>query len=287
MANMTQFLSVIFNRKLWLAFVLVFSSAGLSARTLSDLDAVNTAAWERTLTMRMAKAYTQLAADLDGKTAQAELNQAVEEFSQGLAVLEQNAPNSKIHQRILTVKKEWESFRTLTENAPTRDNLEAVLDGADELMYHTDSLVREWKNRLPNANAESIDLANGQSMLSERIGVYYAARAMGLDSLWVSSELEHTVEAYEDGMAALQYFEKRGQFNTALMAQLNSNWEYAKMGLSHFQEGHFVPTVIAVTMESMFEQTNTLGASYHVQERIAMNANLNSRGLAANMPDLD
>ena len=50
---------------------------------------------------------------------------------------------------------------------------------------------------------------------------------------------------------------------------------------------NFVPTVIAVTMESMFEQTNTLGASYHVQERIAMNANLNSRGLAANMPDLD
>ena len=285
MAVMTQLRSVLFNGKFWLALVVMFSSCLASARTLSDLDAVSKAAWERTLTMRMAKAYTQLAAGVDSQNAQMDLDNSISEFKYGLSLLEQNAPNSRIHQRVLRVKREWSNFHTLVSNIPTKHNLEALLEGADELMYHTDSLVREWKTRLPNANGDSIDMATEQSMLSERIGVFYAARYLGLDADWITAELDFTINAYDEGIMALREYEKQGRFNAELMAQLNSNWEYAKMGLSHFQQGHFVPVVIAVTMESMFEQTNTLGAAYHVQERIAMNTGVDRSGLAANIRD--
>lgn len=282
---MAQVLNVLFSSKVILACLVAFSSSWVSARSISDLDAVNQSAWQRTLSMRVAKAHTQMAAAVDVQDAEIELHRSIAEFEHILSQLEVNSPNSKIHLRVDTLKKEWREFRSLAESTPTKENVVLVIEDANDVMFQADALMREWKVRLPGVHGSSIDLATQQSMLSERIGAFYAAQYLGVDQPWMAQELKHSIEAYEQGMVALRESEQRGQVNVALMAQLNSNWEYAKLGLSQFQKGQFVPVVIAVTMESMYQQTNTLGAAYHVQERIALNSGVGSAGLAANIPD--
>ena len=276
---MAQVFGLVF--KTSLAFLVAFSSAWVSARSLSDLDAVDQASLQRTLSMRIAKAYIQMAANVDYQKAETELDHSIVEFEYSLNQLEMNSPNSKLHQRIKQVQSEWLSFRSIAETTPNVAQVEDLIEEANDLLYQTDALVREWKMRLPGEHGMQMDLASQQSMLSERIGAYYVAGYLGLKEDWMAQELEQSISAYEQGMISL-----RGQedVHPSLMAQLNSNWEYAKMGLSQFKNDRYVPVVIAVTMESMYEQTNTLGAAYHVQERLAMNGGV-AKGLAANMAE--
>lgn len=282
---MAQVLKMIFNSRIVLAILVAFSTTWAGARSLSDLDAVNQSAWQRVLSMRIAKAYTQMAAGVDAEAAKLDLDQSIAEFDHILSQLELNSPNSKLHNRINKIKGEWKTFRELAESKPAKANVENVLENANDLLYQADALVREWKTRLPQSYGDSIDLAMQQSMLSERIGAYYVAQYLGIAQTWMTRELEYAIVAYEDGMVAIRQDGEQGNVPAQLMSQLNSNWEYAKMGLSQFQKGHFVPVVITVTMESMYEQTNILGAAYHVQERLAMNNVIGKSGLAANVSE--
>lgn len=252
------------------------------ARTLSDLDAVHQSAAERTLVMRLAKVHIQLASGVDYDNALKALHAGIAQCEQHLAQLEANSPDAQINQRVLKVKSLWQDFRQLAESRPSRASVLALLESSNNLLFQTDALVKEWQARLPQTRSEKSDLAWQQSMLSERIGLFYTAHFYGIDEPWVLEELNHSIKAYEKGMTQL-----RGAARVAedgkVLAQLDSQWSYAKLGLQQFNKGSYVPVVVSVAMESMYQQTNQLGDRYLDQDRLAMNEGRVAVGLAANM----
>jgi hypothetical protein len=138
---------------------------------------------------------------------------------------------------------------------------------------------------LPHHYGDRIDLAQQQSMLSERINVLYLAQYIGVKVDWVQDEMNYTVAAYEQGMKEIRLASKDAVVDPLIVAQLSSNWEYAKLGLEQFGQGKYVPVVMSVTLDSMVQQTNTLAAAYHIRDRIALNGGrvLAQTGLAANI----
>lgn len=275
----------LFGIRSFLIVALGIMSTMVSARTISDLDAVHKAAVQRTLVMRIAKDHLQVAANVDVNAARVDLEASVEEYEFLLSQLELNSPNSNLNQRVLNVKQAWQGFRSAALATPSKDSVLNLIDAGNDLMVKNDLLMREWQARLPSSYGERIDLAQQQSMLSERIGVFYLAQYMGVNADWLQAELSHTVAAYEQGMESLRLASEDAAVDPLIVAQLSSNWEYAKLGLEQFSDGKYVPVVMSVTMESMVKQTNTLAAAYHIRDRIAMNGGriLAESSLAANI----
>jgi hypothetical protein len=254
-----------------LVVVLSLVSAFASARTISDLDAVYKAATQRTLVMRIAKNHIQLATGVDYQSAKIDLSASIEEFDQLLGQLELNSPTSAINQRVLGIKKIWQSYRVKAESLPSQESVLALLESSNDLIFQSDLLMREWQGRLLGVYGENIDLVQQQSMLSERIGAFYLAQYMGIRDGWVKAELEHTIQAYNAGMEQLRISALDVAVDPLIVAQLSSNWEYAKLNLEQYSAEKFVPVVMMITMQSMYKQTNNLAMAYHVRDRIALN----------------
>ena len=269
----------------FLVVILGLISTLASARTISDLDAVHKAAEQRTLVMRITRDHLQMAANVDFQSAKTDLEANLEEFEYLLGQLEHNSPNSAINRRVLDIKQQWQSFRSAALQKPGADSSLVLIEESNELLLNTDMLMRDWQARLPHNYGHKIDMSQQQSMLSERINVLYLAKYIGVDADWIEDEMGHTVAAYEAGMETLHMDSKDAAVDPLIVAQLSSNWEYAKLGLEQFSHGKYVPVVMSVTLNSMVQQTNTLADAYHIRDRIAMNGGrvLAESSLAANL----
>lgn len=269
----------------FLVVILGLTSTLVSARTISDLDAVHKAAEQRTLVMRITRDHLQMAANVDFQAAKTDLEANLETFEFLLGQLEHNSPNSAINRRVLNIKQQWQSFRSAAMMTPGAESSLALIEESNELLLNTDMLMRDWQARLPRNYGHQIDMAQQQSMLSERINVLYLAKYIDVDADWIEEEMGHTVAAYEAGMDALRMDSKDTAVDPLIVAQLSSNWDYAKLGLEQFSNGKYVPVVMSVTLNSMVQQTNTLADAYHIRDRIAMNGGrvLAESSLAANI----
>lgn len=262
--------------------VLALAASGVEARSLSDLDAVHQAATQRTLVMRVAKAHIQLASGIDHANARRALVAGIEQYDRNLDELEANSPSSTLNNRLLQLKQEWQAFKTVAQSEPSRTTVLALLEESNNLLYQTDSLVRQWQLRLPQDRGQFNELALQQSMLSERIGLFYTAHYYGIGEPWVLEELNLSIREYEKGMNDLRTAARERGDQKAL-AMLQNHWNYAKLGLKKFNDGDYVPVVISVAMESMYAQSNQLGEQFRTEDRIAMNEGRVNVGLAVNV----
>ena len=158
-----------------------------------------------------------------------------------------------------------------------------MLDASNNLLVQTDGLMRQWQSRLPLERGGLDTLAQQQAMLSERVGLYYAALAYGVDAPWVRDELHYSVSAFEKGMKQLQS-DSVGGHDNRLLGLLQNQWNYIRSGLQ--QSTHTTSGLaLNVAMESLYTESNQLGERFHKQDRIAMNMPSVGVGLAAYVTD--
>ncbi|MFZ5602700.1 MAG: type IV pili methyl-accepting chemotaxis transducer N-terminal domain-containing protein [Pseudomonadota bacterium] len=266
-----------------LVLVSALGSASVSARSLTDLDAVHQSAAERTLVMRVAKAHLQLAAGVDRDQARQALTTSIAQYEKNLDQLEANSPNSAINQRIVKIKGLWQDYKAMAQSKPSRESVVALLEASDNLLFQSDALVRDWQMRLPQNQGERSDLALQQGMLSERIGLFYAAHNYGINEPWVLEEMNYSMQAYEKGMSQL----RSAAWNdgeTRALTQLDTQWHAARGGLQQVTSGRSAPALVAVAMESLYQQSNELGALYREDDRMEMLGRGITMGLASNVP---
>jgi len=268
-------MGTLINLRSIVAISMVCMTSLASARTISDLDAVYKAATQRTLIMRITKDHLQMAAQLDAPSAQVDLVSSLDQYDTNLAQLELNAPNAHLSQRVATLKQGWIAFRSQLDSKSKQAQPLQLIEAGDELMLQADLLMRDWQARLPHHYGVRIDLAQQQSMLSERLSMLYTAGYMGVtsgaESSWLQREFDHTVAAYESGMQQLRLTTRDAAIDPLLVEQLASNWDYAKLGLEQFSNNTRVPVVMSVMMDSMAHQTDALASAYLVSDRIDLN----------------
>jgi len=249
--------------------VVLFMLAGMFVQTsvattasITELEAINQAAWQRTLVMRIAKSHMLVAAGIDYQKSKSQLTDSIDEYESVLKTLQGNSPNHDISERLRVIKIEWEQFKVVVLKAPTQEGALVVMEESDDLLYHTDAIVRRWKVYAEEQIGHLVDTSSQQSMLSERIGMFYAAHFYGLKNEWVISELNFTLKAYEKGLQELLSYSENTKEIDDNIARLSNQWEYAKMSLKKFNSGQYLPHVIAVTVDTMMHRSNKIANLY-------------------------
>src|SRR5690606_1318351 len=223
-----------------------------------------------------------VASGVDAVNARRTLHASVREYDSNLKELEQNSPNSVLNRRMSSLKQSWHAFRRVAQADPSPLTVQTLLEESNNLLYQTDSRLRQWRLRLPQGRGLLNELALQQSRLSERIGLFYTAQFYGIDQRWVLEELNLSIREYEKGMPALRAAARHAG-DGKVVDLLQNQWNYAKLGLQKFNEGNYVPVVMSVAMESMYAQSNQLGELFRNEDRIAMNQGRVDVGLAVNV----
>lgn len=264
--------------------VLMVAKSGWSSG-LSDVEILDRSAEQRTLVVSAAKNYVLAASGIDVKESEAAKKKAIRQFENNLKVLKLNANSTYTRSNLKAISQDWGYYRALINQKATPSNVEAVIEATNKLIFLSDAVTNNWSGMGSNPELEALNLAHLQAMLSERIGLLYAAHYYGLKTDWVVMELNETLHEYE---RRLDFFERfvADENKVALhLEQVNNQWIYAKQGLAKFNQGHYLPKVIAVTMNSMREQMVHVASYYSRTNPVNPGSfsTLSVPGLAANI----
>lgn len=274
--------------KLWsvgLALVVMLVSNVSTASGLSAVEVLDRAAEQRTLVLSVAKHYVLAAANVEVKASQDAQGAAIKQFSHNLGVLKFNAPNAQIRTTLRKISQDWSEYLALLEKEPTNQSVEAVIEATNQLVFQADLIISNWKGLSTDRELEAMNLAHHQAMLSERISMLYAAHYFGLKSDWVVMELNETLQAYEESLSFLNRFTSQDREVTNRIDQVNNQWAYAKQGFAKFNEGQYVPKLIAVTMGGMQEKMSSVANHYSqsYSSTVTSYRSLSIPGLAVNI----
>ncbi|MDX1693926.1 MAG: hypothetical protein R3208_09185 [Ketobacteraceae bacterium] len=270
---------------LGLAFILMVASGPGRAAVLSDAEILNRTASLRTLAVSAAKHYVNGASQIQVAESRASMGASAAAFGENLRLLRMQAPNTHARNGLKQLDHEWTEFRAMLEAKPSMEQVERLIETSSKLVFLADSLVSNWRGLASDRDLEALNLAHMQAMLSERIGLLYSAHYYGLTNDWIVMELNATLHEYERGLGFLDRFLNNEQTVADHLEQVSNQWAYAKQGFSRFNQGQYLPKVIAVTVDSMGNEMAEMARYYtalHEDKRESI-VTLSVPGLAANM----
>lgn len=266
--------------------IMVLFSANLGwASSLSDVEILERTAAQRTLVISAAKHYVLAAAGIDVEESKGAVIKAKDQFDQNLRLLKMNVPDTYARNGLKQLQQEWTGFRSLLEKQSSQAQVETIIEGTNKLVFLADNLANNWSGLPSSRELELVNLANFQAMLSERIGLLYAAHYYGVKQDWVVMELNETLYEYESSLDYLERFVGKDSSTVKHLEQVNNQWNFAKQGFAKFNQGHYLPKVIAVTVASMQQEMQQVASHYsqHYETNHDALVTLSIPGLAANL----
>ena len=241
---------------------LIFATCSVSSHALTDAEAVNVSGSQRMLSQRMMKSYLMLGADIKADEAQKQLAESITLFEERLAALKAYAPSKPIRDRLTKVESLWKEHHQKIVSAPNKDILETLMAENVELLKACHQVVLAIAEHSGGAGAELVNVSGRQRMLSQRIAKAYIALYWKGKSAHVQKEFEDAKQQFASALTKLQ----RSPLNTTqvseALSKVESQWKFSQSGFELDENGHYVPTIISVTTESILWKMNDITKMY-------------------------
>ncbi|MCG8314040.1 MAG: hypothetical protein MI976_12585 [Pseudomonadales bacterium] len=269
--------------------LICLSIANLSWAQLTGAEILNRAAQQRTLVLSAAKHYVLAASGVDVRQSQLSLESVKKQFEANLNVMRINAPNTVLRESLKSLDAEWNAFNDQINAPASNSRVESIVEATNKLVFLADAISNRWGVDASGRELEALNLSHLQAMLSERMGMLYAAHYFGLKSDWVVMELNETLQAYESSLEYLERFASSDKAVQVHLEQVRNQWVYAKQGFAKFNQGHYLPKVIAVTVDSMQNQMGQVAHYYSNAQPVSTQpfSTLSVPGLAANAMEVE
>jgi hypothetical protein len=183
-----------------------------------------------------------------------------------LALLEY-APSETIRAELGRTDELWQHYRALALSRPDKPRAVELLGLSDQLLAQCEKVVQLIERHTGSSSAWLVNRSGRQRMLSQRIAKLYLARSWHLPVEGLDAQFEQAVDEFGRALGELQGAGQNTREISAALSKADAQWQYSRAGFRLSAEGRYVPTVIAVTTETLLGQMQELTVAYtaHMQ----------------------
>ncbi len=233
-----------------------------AAESMSVASAINKSGRQRMLTQRIAKSYMLIGLDVAPDKAQKELDASMALFEEQLLELQEFAPNETVEKGLEQVEDLWGAYRMIAVDKVNKEGGQKLLATNGELLAACHQVVLDIEALSDKQSARMVNIAGRQRMLSQRIALHYMAWVWGYNDEMVMNNFNQSQQEYAVALSTMQGFASNTPEIEGKLKKVEAQWKFSKAGFSQLESGHYVPSVIRTTTNSMLKKMNTITQLY-------------------------
>ena len=241
----------------------------------SDAEAINLAGRQRMLSQQMMKNHLLLAANIKTDKAEKQLDSAIAAFEEQFLVLQEYTPSKDIKGKLEKVESLWLPHRQKLVATHDRQALPKLLKENLALLSACDELVKAIEKKTGTKSAKVINTSGRQRMLSQKIAKIYVAMYLKVESDSLKQEFNEAIALFDQSQTELEQYTGNTQALNIALQQVRNQWNFSRSGFSLENKGRYVPTVIAVTTDSILSKMEHITLLY--QEHMTQQTNIESK----------
>lgn len=229
---------------------------------MTDAEAINKSGRQRMLSQRMMKSYLMVGADVKVDVAIKQLDASVALFEEQLLELRDYAPTAAVNKELDTVESLWQIHRAKIISTPNKDLAAELMAENLSLLKACDDVVKAIAKYAKIDSAQLVDMSGRQRMLSQKIAKAYMALYWKVSSEVLEQEFTQAVKLFDESLTTLNDYSRNTDALLKSLRKVNNQWKFSQSGFKLGDDGRYVPTVIAVTTESILKKMDQITKQY-------------------------
>lgn len=187
-----------------IALVLTFAGWDAQAQISDPNVAVNKAGRQRMLSQRIAKAYFQIAQQVDLDRSKKIMDNSVAVFDRQLVELKNYAPTPEIKATYSKLETVWLAYKdTLLGAKPSPEAGRKVLELSEQVLSLADQGAVQLEKTSGTNAARLVNISGRQRMLSQRMAKFYQAKALSIADDKSAAQFDKARKEFADALQEL------------------------------------------------------------------------------------